>query len=187
MPLSTTLINALPAIQDLLYRDAEFIFQGDPAASSIDEVIAAYPGFNAILFYRLANICWTANYHVFARALSAFAQRLSGVDIHPAAKISSPFFIDHGTGIVIGETTQIGSSVKLYQGVTLGALSVEKELAQTKRHPTIMDNVVVYANATILGGETVIGSGSIIGGNVWLTQSVPENSRVYHRGDLTIK
>lgn len=181
------LIQYLPELQRTLKKDAEFIHEGDPASRSTDEVIASYPGFQAILFYRVAHFCWQHDLLSFARALAEHAHRETGIDIHPGAQIASPFFIDHGTGIVIGETTIIGTGVKLYQGVTLGALSVEKTLASIKRHPTIEDNVVIYASATILGGDTTIGKGSIIGGNVWLTGSVPPNSTVYHNREVTIQ
>ena len=180
------LINELPEIQDKLKEDAKFIYEGDPAARSVDEVIAAYPGFHAILIYRIAHFCWKKDLNSFARALSEYAHRNTGIDIHPGATIGCPVFIDHGTGIVIGETSDIGNRVKIYQGVTLGALSVEKDMASKKRHPTIEDNVVIYASAIILGGETVVGSGSIIGGNVWLTESVLPGTRVYHDPDTRI-
>jgi len=160
-------LTALPAIRD-----------GDPAASSIDEVILAYPGFRATAVYRLAHQLDGCEVPLVPRLLSEHAHRQTGIDIHPAARIGASFAIDHGTGIVIGETAVLGDRVKLYQGVTLGALSVDKGMARTKRHPTIGDDVVVYANATILGGDTVIGDGSRIGGNVWLTRSVPARSVV---------
>ena len=181
------LAQFLPELQMTLQKDAEFIHEGDPAARSTDEVIASYPGFQAILFHRVAHFFWNHSLESFARALSEHAHRKTGIDIHPGARIASPFFIDHGTGIVIGETTVIGERVKLYQGVTLGALSVEKTLASTKRHPTIEDDVVIYASATILGGDTVIGKGSVIGGNVWLTNSIPAHSTVYHNREVTIQ
>lgn len=181
------LIQTLPALHDALLVDAQFIRDGDPAARSVDEVVAAYPGFQAIALYRVAHFFWQHQLSIFARAVTEYAHGLTGIDIHPGAVIGSPFFIDHGTGIVVGESTVVGNQVKIYQGVTLGALSVEKSLAETKRHPTIEDSVVIYANATILGGETVIGRESIIGGNVWLTESVPPRSRVYHKGELIIR
>jgi serine O-acetyltransferase len=166
----------LPALREALLLDAQAICDGDPAARSVDEVIIAYPGFLATAVYRIAHELQGARVPLFPRVLTEVAHRQTGIDIHPGARIGRSFAIDHGTGIVIGETAVLGSRVKLYQGVTLGALSVEKRLARTKRHPTIGDDVVIYANATILGGDTVIGSGSLIGGNVWLTESVPANS-----------
>ena len=181
------LIEQLPALLEALLIDGEFIRDGDPAALDVDEVIAAYPGFQAIALYRIANFFLKQDIPVFARAITEYAHRMTGIDIHPGATIGSPFFIDHGTGIVVGESTVIGDRVKIYQGVTLGALSVEKSLASTKRHPTIEDDVVIYANATILGGKTKIGKKSIIGGNVWITESVPPHSRVYHKGELIIR
>ena len=174
-------INELPHFHTILLEDAHAIFQGDPAARGIDEVIVAYPGFFAIAVYRLANWFTSRSVPFIPRMIAEHAHALTGIDIHPGATIGRSFVIDHGTGIVIGETTVIHDNVKIYQGVTLGALSVQKSLADTKRHPTIEKDVVIYANATILGGETVIGAGSIIGGNVWLTKSVPPQSRIYHR------
>ena len=167
--------------------DAKAICKGDPAAKSVDEVILAYPGFSAISIYRLAHELYKLNIPLLPRIFTEYAHQLSGVDIHPGAQIGKSFFIDHGTGIVIGETTKIGNNVKLYQGVTLGALSVNKDLAEIKRHPTIEDDVVIYSNAVILGGKTTIGKGSVIGGNVWLTRTVPANSQVFHRSEITFK
>jgi serine O-acetyltransferase len=154
-------------------------FRGDPAAKSFEEVILSYPGFQAITVHRLAHYFWKAQVPLIPRMMSEMVHGSTGIDIHPGAEIGESFFIDHGTGVVIGETTVIGSNVKLYQGVTLGALSVKKEEGNRKRHPTIEDDVTIYSNATILGGETVIGRGSIIGGNVWITESVPPNTTVY--------
>jgi serine O-acetyltransferase len=171
-------LSALPAIREALLLDAQAICDGDPAAHSIDEVILAYPGFRATAVYRLAHQLQGCEVPLVPRLLTELAHRQTGIDIHPAARIGASFAIDHGTGIVIGETAELGDRVKLYQGVTLGALSVDKRMARTKRHPTIGDDVVIYANATILGGDTVIGDGSRIGGNVWLTRSVPANSVV---------
>jgi serine O-acetyltransferase len=170
--------TALPAIRDMLLLDAQAICDGDPAAHSTDEVILAYPGFYAMAVYRLAHQLQGCEVPLVPRVLTELAHRDTGIDIHPGAQIGQSLAIDHGTGIVIGETAILGDRVKLYQGVTLGALSVEKRFAQTKRHPTIGDDVVIYANATILGGETVIGEGSRIGGNVWLTKSVPAHTVV---------
>lgn len=171
-------LGALPDIREALLLDARAIYEGDPAAHSIDEVILAYPGFRATAVYRLAHQLQGCEVPLVPRLLSEFAHGQTGIDIHPAARVGESFAIDHGTGIVIGETAVLGSRVKLYQGVTLGALSVDKRMARTKRHPTIGDDVVIYANATILGGDTVIGNGSRIGGNVWLTRSVSANSVV---------
>ena len=159
----------VPDIYQKLWADADAIYQGDPAAESIDEVIIAYPGFMAIAIYRIAHELYKLKLLIIPRILTEHAHQLTGIDIHPGAKIGSPFFIDHGTGIVIGETTVIGKNVKIYQGVTLGALSVDKSLSQTKRHPTIEDEVVIYSQAVILGGNTVIGKNSVIGGNAWIT------------------
>jgi len=172
------LVDALPAIREALLLDARAIYEGDPAAHSVDEVILAYPGFFAIAVHRIAHELHGAGVPLVPRVLAEIAHHDTGIDIHPAARIGPSLAIDHGTGIVIGETAVLGARVKLYQGVTLGALSVAKHKAGTKRHPTIGDDVVIYANATILGGDTVIGAGSRIGGNVWLTQSVPANSVV---------
>lgn len=185
--ISTEFIEKLPKIHNTLWEDAEFIFNNDPAAESIDEVVLTYPGFISIVIYRLAHELYLQKIPIIPRILTEHAHQLTGIDIHPGATIDSPFFIDHGTGIVIGETTVIGKNVKIYQGVTLGALSVEKSLAQTKRHPTIEDNVVVYAQAVILGGNTIIGKNSIIGGNSWITQSIPENSIVYNKSEVKVR
>ena len=171
-------LEALPNIREALLLDAQAICDGDPAAHSIDEVILAYPGFRATAVYRLAHQLQGCEVPLVPRLLSEFAHGQTGIDIHPAARVGESFAIDHGTGIVIGETAVLGKRVKLYQGVTLGALSVDKRMARIKRHPTIGDDVVIYANATILGGDTVIGNGSRIGGNVWLTRSVSAHSVV---------
>jgi serine O-acetyltransferase len=171
----------LPSIYEALLADADAMYQGDPAANSADEVILAYPGFFAIALYRVGHALYELDIPLFPRLLSEFGHRQTGIDIHPAAQIGFRFAIDHGTGIVVGETAVLGSRVKLYQGVTLGAASVRKALSRTKRHPTIGNNVVIYANATILGGDTVVGDDSIIGGNVWLTHSVPPKSVITHR------
>jgi serine O-acetyltransferase len=177
----------LPDIYEMLLLDAKAISDNDPAAVSMEEVMALYPGFMAIATYRIANGLALSGIPLLPRMLTEFAHSQTGIDIHPNAVIGHSFFIDHGTGIVIGETTQIGNNVKLYQGVTLGATYVSKSLASKKRHPTIEDNVVVYANATILGGETVIGHDSIIGGNAWLVRSVPAYSQVYHQSKLEVR
>jgi serine O-acetyltransferase len=179
--LTSLYTGQLPHFHTLLKEDAEAICKGDPAATSVDEVILAYPGFLAIAVYRIAHWMHLQKVSVVPRMITEYAHRLTGVDIHPGATIGRSFVIDHGTGVVIGETTVIEDNVKIYQGVTLGALSVDKSLANKKRHPTIQRDVVIYANATILGGQTVIGAGSVVGGNVWLTESVAPGSRVYHK------
>ncbi|WP_294431018.1 serine O-acetyltransferase EpsC [uncultured Treponema sp.] len=166
------MIEAIPEIRRLARLDAIAAFNGDPAAKSGDEVIVSYPGLEAIIVYRIAHFLYECGVPVIPRIMSEHVHGKTGIDIHPGAKIGESFFIDHGTGVVIGETTIIGNNVKIYQGVTLGALSVKKSLKNTKRHPTIEDDVTIYANATILGGETVIGKGSVIGGNSWITESV---------------
>lgn len=175
---------ALPKVHQLLEADAEAILKGDPASRSLTEVIRTYPGFYAIAVHRLAHEFCHFKVPLIPRILSEHAHIKTGVDIHPGATIGKRFCIDHGTGIVIGETVDIGDDVKIYQGVTLGALSVKKEMAKTKRHPTIENNVVIYAGATILGGETVIGHDSIIGGNTWVVKSVEPNSRVYYKAGV---
>ncbi len=174
----TRFLEQLPAIYEALLADADAICQGDPAARSRDEVILAYPGFFAIAHYRIAHALHGLGAPLPARLLTEYAHRETGIDIHPGATIGARFSIDHGTGVVIGETAVLGDGVKLYQGVTLGAASVRKDLSRTKRHPTIGNRVVIYSNATILGGDTEVGDDSIIGGNVWLTSSVPPKSVV---------
>jgi serine O-acetyltransferase len=177
----------IPVVTRMLWRDADAIYSGDPAAESVDEVISAYPGFLAIAIYRISHEFYRLGVPIFPRILSETAHHRTGIDIHPGACIGEAFFIDHGTGIVIGETSVIGTNVKIYQGVTLGALSVDKGLSNAKRHPTLEDNVVIYSNATILGGGTVIGHDSVIGGNVWLTESVPPYSVVYHKSEVKVR
>jgi len=177
-------LDALPEAYRLLRTDAEAIFHGDPAARSIDEVILTYPGFYAIAIYRLAHALHLLDVPLVPRLMTEVAHAHTGVDIHPGARIGRSFFIDHGTGVVIGETTVIGNGVKLYQGVTLGALLVEKTLKDQKRHPTLEDNVIVYSNATILGGRTVIGHDAVIGGNAWVTHSIPPFSMVSHETEV---
>lgn len=172
------LLQELPVIREALMKDVAAALAGDPAARSEAEVITCYPGLLAISVHRLAHFLHQEGVPLIPRILSEYIHGLTGIDIHPGAQIGEHFFIDHGTGVVIGETTRIGNRVKIYQGVTLGALSVHKSMADMKRHPTLEDDVTVYAGATILGGETVVGRGSIIGGNVWLTRSVPPFSRV---------
>ena len=171
-------LDRLAWVREALMQDARAILEGDPAAESLDEVILAYPGFLATAIHRIAHELYKAEVPILPRVLSEWAHGETGIDIHPGAEIGAAFAIDHGTGVVIGETTVIGERVRLYQGVTLGALAVSKRYAHHKRHPTIGNGVVIYANATILGGTTVIGDGSIVGGNVWLTSSVPPRSVV---------
>lgn len=176
----------IPHIYEVLKTDIQAIIEGDPAAKSEFEVIRAYPGFYAISFYRLAHELHLLEIPLLPRILTEYAHSKTGIDIHPGAQIAEHFFIDHGTGVVIGETTIIGKHVKLYQGVTLGALSVDKAMVNTKRHPTVKDYVVIYSGATILGGKTVIGEHAVIGGNVWLTKSVPAHATVYHKPEITV-
>ena len=180
-------LTKLPEILTKLSADALAITDHDPAANSLEEVYLAYPGFFAIAIYRLSHELNKFGLPLVPRLMAECAHRITGTDINPGAKIGVPFFIDHATGVVIGETTVIKNNVKIYQGVTLGALSVDRKLRNVKRHPTIEDNVTIYANATILGGNTVVGANSIIGGNVWLTASVPENSMVSHTPQINIK
>lgn len=173
-----SLIEEIPEIRRKIILDTTALCNGDPAAKSNEEVILSYPGLEAILVYRIANYLFRCGVPIIPRIMSEHVHGKTGIDIHPGATIGESFFIDHGTGIVIGETCHIGNNVKIYQGVTLGALSVKKNLQNKKRHPTIEDDVTIYANATILGGETVIGRGSVIGGNTWITASVPAGSVV---------
>jgi serine O-acetyltransferase len=175
------IMGQIPRIRERLQMDVEAAYQGDPAARSHEEVILAYPGVEAIMIHRIARELWNRNIPLIPRMMSEYIHGKTGIDIHPGAQIGDHFFIDHATGVVIGETTVIGDNVKVYQGVTIGALSVEKGHAGVKRHPTIEDNVTIYAGATILGGDTVIGEGSIIGGNVWITSSVPAGSKIYNK------
>jgi serine O-acetyltransferase len=183
--ISSSFFTKLPGIYEMLLKDGDAILKFDPAANSLQEVIVAYPGFYAIALYRLSHELWQQGVNVLPRLFTEFAHSKTGIDIHPGAQIGEYFFIDHGTGIVIGETTVIGNNVKIYQGVTIGALSGSN--AKTKRHPTIEDNVIIYSGTTIVGGETVIGRDSIIGGNVWLTYSIPPSSVVYHQSELDSK
>jgi serine O-acetyltransferase len=177
------LIEMIPEIRRRVRMDVEAAFRGDPAARSREEVILAYPGIEAVLVHRVAHELWIRGVALLPRMMSEHVHGRTGIDIHPGATIGDFFFIDHATGVVIGETTLIGNNVKIYQGVTIGAMSVKKENANTKRHPTIEDDVTIYSGATILGGETVIGAGSIVGGNVWITASVPPKSRIFYRAD----
>ena len=180
-------LNKLPDIIEKLNLDAKEILDNDPAANNIEEVYLAYPGFYAIAVYRFSHEFYKIDMPLIPRLMSEYAHRLTGIDINPGAEIGTPFFIDHGTGIVIGETAVIKDHVKIYQGVTLGALQVTKEMQGEKRHPTVEDNVTIYANATILGGDTIIGKNSTIGGNVWVIASIPENSLVYHTSETKLK
>jgi serine O-acetyltransferase len=176
--------GGLAEVHRRLTDDAQAIFEGDPAAKSVDEVLLTYPGFFAIAVFRIANLLHRLNLPLLPRLLTEVAHEKTGIDIHPGATIGRRFCIDHGTGIVVGETTHIGDGVKLYQGVTLGALTVEKGLADAKRHPTIGDEVVIYAGATILGGQTNVGHHSIIAGNAFVTSSVPANSVVTRKNEV---
>ena len=179
-------LAALPEVRRLVETDVQAAYDGDPAATSRMEVVMAYPGLYAVTIHRLAHVLYTLKVPIIPRVMSELAHSKTGIDIHPGATIGERFFIDHGTGVVIGETTIIGRNVRLYQGVTLGGLSFDKDsngalVKGLKRHPNIEDNVVIYANATILGGETTIGHDSEIGGNVWIKESVPPYSRVYNK------
>ena len=178
--LAEATLAELPRLCMTLREDAEATAAGDPAAESVDEVVLAYPGLYATAVHRFAHTLYRARVPLVPRLLAEYAHRQTGVDIHPGARIGRQFAIDHGTGVVIGETAVVGDRVRVFQGVTLGALCVAKGLAQTKRHPTVENDVVLYANATVLGGDTVVGAGSTIGGNVWLTRSVPPGSVVTH-------
>ena len=180
----------VPEIQRMLLTDLQAGFDGDPAAKSKEEIIFSYPGFYAIYVYRLAHVLYLENVPFIPRIMSEYAHGYTGIDINPGATIGEYFFIDHGTGVVIGETTEIGRNVKLYQGVTLGALSSRQGqlLANVKRHPTIRDNVTIYSNSSVLGGETVIGENTIIGGNTFITASIPANTKVSAKSpELVIK
>lgn len=179
-------VAALPEVRRLVDTDVQAAYDGDPAATSRMEVVMAYPGLYAVTIHRLAHVLYKLKVPIIPRVMSELAHSKTGIDIHPGATIGERFFIDHGTGVVIGETTVIGRNVRLYQGVTLGGLSFDKDstgalVKGLKRHPNIEDNVVIYANATILGGDTTIGHDSEIGGNVWIKESVPPNSRVYNK------
>lgn len=185
--MATAFFDTISSIHSLLSADLKVVMEFDPAAKSTNEVLLAYPGFFAITVYRIAHRLWEDRISILPRLIAEYAHSKTGIDIHPAASIGKRFFIDHGTGIVIGETTVIGNDVKMYQGVTLGALSVSKDKAEQKRHPTIEDNVTIYSNATILGGATVIGKGAVIGGNVWITNSIPPQSLVFHKSEIIVK
>jgi serine O-acetyltransferase len=182
--LSQAFFEGLETVFDWINQDVDAMYAGDPAAKSRTEILRSYPGFYAIAAYRIAHLLHEMGIALVPRMITEYAHSRTGIDIHPGAKIGQYFCIDHGTGVVIGETTVIGDHVKIYQGVTLGALSVEKADADVKRHPTIEDHVVIYSGATILGGKTVIGSHSVIGGNVWLTKSVISGSKVYYQTQM---
>jgi serine O-acetyltransferase len=179
--------SRVPEAFEQLAADADAVTRFDPAASCVEEIILCYPGFYAISVYRMAHILYELKVPVLPRVLAEFAHQLTGIDIHPGAQIASPFFIDHGTGIVIGETAIIGREVRIFQGVTLGALTVERSMANTKRHPTIEDHVVIYAGSTILGGDTVIGHHTVVGGNTWITESILPHSVVYKNHRVVVK
>jgi serine O-acetyltransferase len=176
-------MDAIPSIRQLLATDVRAVFNGDPAAKSYDEIIFSYPGLFAITVHRVAHKLFELNVPLLPRIMNEHAHSLTGIDIHPGAQIGESFVIDHGTGVVIGETTEIGKNVRIYQGVTVGALSLPKGAGDRfrgkKRHPTIEDDVIIYSGATILGGDAVIGARSVIGGNVWITESVPPDTRVF--------
>jgi len=178
--------HQLPSLRRCLAGDVVAAFQGDPAAGSIEEIVFSYPGIRALTAHRIAHMLYNEGVPMIPRIISEHAHGETGIDIHAGARIGARFFIDHGTGVVIGETTEIGNDVKVYQGVTLGALSIQRQRTpersgRYKRHPTIGDNVTIYSGANILGGNTVIGSGSVIGGNAWIVESVPPNSRIFGR------
>jgi serine O-acetyltransferase len=177
-------VSSLPGLRAAAMADAVAIEAWDPASASLDEVVLAYPGFYALAIHRIAHKLHLLEVPLLPRVVSELAHERTGVDIHPGAILGTPVMIDHGTGIVVGETARIGDRVRIYQGVTLGALSVSKAAAGTKRHPTVEDDVIIYANATILGGDTVVGAGSVIGGNAWVTRSVPPGSTVYERTEV---
>jgi len=177
----------VPDAFEQLVCDVNEITRFDPAAGCQEEIILCYPGFFCISVYRMAHILYTLKVPVLPRIMAEYAHQKTGIDIHPGAEIDSPFFIDHGTGVVIGETARIGKKVKIYQGVTLGALTVEKDMANVKRHPTIEDHVIIYAGSTILGGSTVIGHHTVVGGNTWITESIQPNSVVYRNHRVEIR
>lgn len=186
------LMKELPRLRAMLAKDVRAAYEGDPAAKSYDEIIFSYPGVFAVTVYRIAHELWHQKIPLMPRIMTEYAHSQTGIDIHPGAHIGESFFIDHGTGVVVGETTEIGHRVRIYQGVTLGALSLPKEAVETlrtqKRHPTVEDDVIIYAQATILGGDTVIGARCVIGGNVWITESVPPDTRVFlKRPELVYK
>jgi serine O-acetyltransferase len=185
--LAQKFFSEISSLRSMLLSDAELFLASDPAANGLEEIIIAYPGFYAITMYRISHFLLLQGIPILPRLISEIAHSRTGIDIHPGATIGHPFFIDHGTGVVIGETTFIGNFVKIYQGVTLGAMAVKQQTKSVKRHPTIENNVVIYAGACILGGNTVVGHDSIIGGNVWLTNSVAPYSVVTHKSDIHIR
>ena len=185
--LNNKFFSTVPDIYESLIKDAQLFVDFDPAARSRESVILYYPGFYAIAVYRLSHKLFELKIPYLPRMISEFAHSKTGIDIHPGALIGDHFFIDHGTGIVVGETTIIGNNVKIYQGVTLGAASVDKSMKGKKRHPTLEDSVIVYSGSTILGGNTIIGHDTVVGGNVWLTKSVPPFSVVYHESQVVIR
>jgi len=187
MELVDDFFSRVPEAFEQLTEDAAAVTKFDPAASCVEEIILCYPGFYAITVYRMAHILYEMKVPVLPRIMAEYAHEKTGIDIHPGAQIASPFFIDHGTGIVIGETARIGSEVRIYQGVTLGALTVERSMANTRRHPTIEDHVVIYAGSTILGGDTVIGHHTVVGGNTWITESILPHSVVYRNHRVVVK
>ena len=182
--LALRFLKRIPDLRRMLAGDVQALYDGDPAAKSLDEIIFSYPGLEAVAVYRIAHELWQMGVPLLPRIMTEIAHSTTGIDIHPGARIGRNFFVDHGTGVVVGETCEIGDNVKIYQGVTLGALSISKDdrgavIRGRKRHPTIRDGVTIYSGATLLGGETVVGEGSTVGGNVWLTHSVPANSVVF--------
>jgi serine O-acetyltransferase len=185
--ISDSFFSQVPDIYKNLMDDAKHFLDFDPAARSVESVILYYPGFYAITIYRLSHVLFKLKIPFLPRMMSEYAHSKTGIEIHPGADIGQNLFIDHGTGIVIGETTKIGKNVKIYQGVTLGAIMVEKSMRGKKRHPTIEDNVIIYSGSSILGGDTIIGHDTVIGGNVWLTKSVPPFSIVYHESKTVIR
>ncbi len=187
MELVDDFFSRIPEAFEQLAEDAAAIVKFDPAASCVEEIVLCYPGYYAITVYRMAHILYELKVPVLPRIMAEYAHEKTGIDIHPGAKIASPFFIDHGTGIVIGETARIGREVRIYQGVTLGALTVEGSMANTQRHPSIEDHVVIYAGSTILGGDTVIGHHTVVGGNTWITESILPHSVVYRNHRVIVK
>jgi serine O-acetyltransferase len=182
-----TFFESLPEVFDRLVDDAGMITRFDPASCCLEEIILCYPGFYCIAVYRMAHVLYEMKVPLLPRIMSEYVHGKTGIDINPGARIDYPFFIDHGTGIVIGETAVIGKNVKIYQGVTLGALTVEKSMSHTKRHPTIEDNVIIYAGSTILGGDTVIGHDTVVGGNTWITESILPHSVVYRQHRVVVR
>ncbi|WP_341655378.1 serine O-acetyltransferase [Blattabacterium cuenoti] len=185
--LTQIFFQKIPNIYQTLIIDANAILKSDPAATVIEEIFLSYPGFFATALYRIAHQLWIQKIPIIPRLITEYAHSKTGVDIHASATIGKAFAIDHGTGIVIGSSTKIGDKVKIYQGVTLGAIHVDKKLANTKRHPTIEDKVTIYAGATVLGGETIIGHDSVLGGNVWVTKSIPPFSIVYQKNEIKMR